>query len=292
MKFRTTIILVILAFFLALFKYCGSSKTSAETLLPGKTATDADLNQKVTQLETKVKKLSSSLSKVVKTVNSLNKKVRTLGESEPGGDYAMKVGALEMRVLEMDSTIAQIKGDLSYLNNRLKMAENRAQYADSINFEILSQLVILENRILSMSANLTEYNEVSEGASEEMEAVASSYKDRYLQALKLHQSNRNDDAIAMFRRLISEDMKHGLSDNAQYWIGECYYSLKQYQRAIVEFQKVFSFASTNKDDDAQFKLGLCYLALGDAEKARDAFQRLIDYFPNSEYVGKTKQIMK
>ena len=65
-----------------------------------------------------------------------------------------------------------------------------------------------------------------------------------------------------------------------------------YQRAIIEFKKVFSFANTNKSDDAQFKLGLCHAALGDRKKAIDEFQRLIDYFPQSEYVERAKQFMK
>lgn len=86
-------------------------------------------------------------------------------------------------------------------------------------------------------------------------------------------------------------MKNKLADNAQYWIGECYYSLKNYQRAIIEFEKVFSFPNSNKNDDAQFKLGLCYAAIGNRVKAREEFQRLIDYFPKSEYVTRAKQFL-
>ena len=74
-----------------------------------------------------------------------------------------------------------------------------------------------------------------------------------------------------------------LSDNCQYWIGESYYGLRNYNQAIAEFEKVFSFANSNKIDDAQLKLGVCYLRLGDKAQARNEFDRLLSAYPSSEY---------
>jgi hypothetical protein len=42
------------------------------------------------------------------------------------------------------------------LSRQLELYKRRTAYTDSLNFEILSQLVILENRIVSLSASLSE----------------------------------------------------------------------------------------------------------------------------------------
>ena len=119
----------------------------------------------------------------------------------------------------------------------------------------------------------------------------SSFNGRYQEALQSYRSRQYRNAIQKFEMLLGMDSKHTLSDNCQYWIGECYYGLGQYQQAIVAFQKVFSFVNTNKNADAQLKLGLCYMQLKDYEKAKGEFQKLIDSYPTSEFVTNAKRYM-
>ena len=114
------------------------------------------------------------------------------------------------------------------------------------------------------------------------------YVDRKL----FFQNQEFDDAIVGFKELVSSDATNDLADNCQYWLAECYYSKKDFKRAIGEFTKVFNYAGTDKDDDAQLKLGLAYQSMGSIEKAKEEFQRLIDYFPGSEYYPKAKDALK
>ena len=88
------------------------------------------------------------------------------------------------------------------------------------------------------------------------------------------------------------DPSNVLADNSQYWLGECYYTMKNYKRAIIEFEKVFMFPGTDKDDDAQLKLGHCHRSMGNIDKAREEYQRLIDYFPGSEFYDKGRESLK
>ena len=78
----------------------------------------------------------------------------------------------------------------------------------------------------------------------------------------------------------------------QYWLAECYYTMKNYKRAVSEFTKVFSFPATDKDDDAQLKLGHCYRSMGNTKKAIEEYQRLVDYFPGSEFYSKALESIK
>ena len=115
------------------------------------------------------------------------------------------------------------------------------------------------------------------------------YQQRYDQALDLFHSSQYKSAREMFQSLLASDAGNNLSDNAQYWIGECNYAMRQYKKAIMDFEKVFTFPQSNKNDAAQFKLGLCYEQLGDSAKAREEFQRLVDVYPKSEYLSRARQ---
>jgi tol-pal system protein YbgF len=118
-----------------------------------------------------------------------------------------------------------------------------------------------------------------------------SYSNRYQEALQAYRSQRFSEAIQKFEALLTENGKNSLADNCQYWIGEAYYDQGNFNQAIVSFQKVFSFPSSNKDDSAQLKLGLCYVKLNDKPKAREEFQRLINNYPSSEYLGIARQFI-
>ena len=118
---------------------------------------------------------------------------------------------------------------------------------------------------------------------------AGEYEQRYQDGFNLFQSRNYKAAIEVFEALLASSSSHSLSDNAQFWIGECHYALGQYKAAIIDFEKVFTFPKSNKNPDAQFKLGLSYVRLGESDKARDEFQRLLDVYPDSDYVSRAQQ---
>lgn len=258
-----------------------------------KPKTDESTEQLV-ELQNRVAGIEDRLSKTIKLVNRLSEKVKTSMEpARPQPESGEQLSRLDSTIQVLESATAAISNELVRIQRQVAQNARRASYTDSINFEILSQLVILENRIVSLGTILNEKQSVAEAkAPGETYTAGGSYRDRYLQALTCYQNGDYEAAIQLFRQLLNEDKDHELADNAQYWIGECFYSMKQYKRAIVEFENVFSFKNSNKEDDAQFKLGLCYAAMGEREQAVDEFQRLIDYYPQSEYVKNAKQFVK
>ncbi len=116
-------------------------------------------------------------------------------------------------------------------------------------------------------------------------------KKLYIEGLENFQSSNYDRAIDIFNELLNMPLNE-LTDNAQYWIAECYYSQKKYDKAIEEFEKVLSYSNSEKDDDAQLKLGLANDSLGNIDKAREEYLRIILYYPSSEYYYKAKMALK
>ena len=121
--------------------------------------------------------------------------------------------------------------------------------------------------------------------------IKGNYKEDYQMALEEYYNRNYKQAIQMFEELLARDSSNSLADNCRYWIGECYYGLGNYNQAIIEFTKVFSFTKSNKMDDAQLKLGLCYWRLGDRDRAVQEFERLVNEYPDSEYVEKAREFL-
>ncbi len=85
---------------------------------------------------------------------------------------------------------------------------------------------------------------------------------------------------------------HSLSDNAQYWIGECYYAEELYREAAIAFRRVLVvFQKSNKHPDAFFKLGLCYFRQDQMEKAAEHWNRLRQLYPESRAAGLARKYL-
>ncbi|MGH7768458.1 MAG: tol-pal system protein YbgF, partial [Candidatus Binatia bacterium] len=100
-------------------------------------------------------------------------------------------------------------------------------------------------------------------------------------------------AIPRLREFLKKYSNSGLADNAQYWLGECYYGLKEYDQAILEFDAVRrKYPKGDKVPAALLKQGFAFAELGDKVDARLILQELVDRFPQSEEAGRAKQRLK
>jgi len=114
----------------------------------------------------------------------------------------------------------------------------------------------------------------------------------YKAALQDYRDREYGQAIGEFSEILMVAPESEWADNAQYWIGECYYGLGNYEQALKEFRKVLSYPESEKDDDASFKIALCYIKLGDDEMAREALRKFLEDYPESEYVPRALKLLE
>ena len=97
-----------------------------------------------------------------------------------------------------------------------------------------------------------------------------------------------------FKNLINKFPKSVHADNAQFWIGEIYYSEKWYEKAILEYQKVIEkYPKGNKVPASLLKQGFAFLNLGDKANARLILQELVKkYSKSNEAKIATKKLKK
>ncbi|MDZ7262987.1 MAG: tetratricopeptide repeat protein [candidate division KSB1 bacterium] len=210
--------------------------------------------------------------------------------SEPNADEAEVLQLLGIKSAEPTTPAAadqptsqkedQLKAEISELER--KLAEK-----DSEILSLKSDLMAREDKISKLETGAAPQVQPRSAA----RAATGNFRDDYQAALAEYNSRNYKVAIQMFEELLAREPANSLSDNCRYWIGECYYGLGNFNQAIIEFTKVFSYNRSNKADAAQLKLGLCYWRLGNQERARQEFERLISDYPKSEYVGKAQQFL-
>ncbi len=175
---------------------------------------------------------------------------------------------MQGKIENMESTISQMNKEL----NQLK-----------------AELLTKDQKIADLESK--EQKEPVKELKPQPVQVSDDFVAEYKNALNLFMSKKYLNSLNLFSTLLEKNRTHSLSDNCQYWIGECYYQLKQYNQAIIAFEKVFTFPSSNKDDDSQIKLGKTYIMLGQKQKAKEEFNRLINKFPKSEYIRMAKSYL-
>ena len=196
--------------------------------------------------------------------------------------------------LSTDSIEQDYLNILNRVQKKIQILEDRTFYTDSLYFEIVKDMVLVENKISSLILSFKEMNDLSVNKTTKVipQITDEEYTAKYIESLSHYQNAEWNLSLNGFNYLIQVDSNHDLADNCQYWIGEVYYALTDYNRSIKEFKKVFSFPGTNKSDDAQFKMGLCYMNIGQIDMARQEFNNLLEFHPNSEYYKRAKNYLR
>jgi tol-pal system protein YbgF len=98
------------------------------------------------------------------------------------------------------------------------------------------------------------------------------------------------NALKQFEAFLLAYPKSEYADNAQYWIGECYYQQGNYEEAIVAYDKVMKkYPKGDKVPSALLKQGFAFLDLGDRTDAKLIFNKIMKDYPQSpqaEIAGK------
>lgn len=90
-------------------------------------------------------------------------------------------------------------------------------------------------------------------------------------------------AIEGFNLYIEQFPRSPLSDNALYWIGECHFSIREYTKAIEQFNNlILDYPDGDKAPAAYLKKGISLIELGKKEEALMVFKLLISKYPLEE----------
>lgn len=266
-------------------------QTQQRTTQPTRT-TSAAISQEIRRINGRLavlKRESDSLrTRVVVLERNLRAATAVVPELRASLEAAVKAKAA------MDSSELTLVNQLSLIMNKIRLLEDKAAYIDSTNFEILAQLVLLENKIVSLTGS---FNDIMAARQTESPPTSTAWTDeefrrRYIQALTSYQNGQYREAVQKFSDLVGSGSQHELADNAQYWLAESFYAMKDFKRAITEFERVFQYPASDKGDDARYKIALSYWNVGSHDRARIEFQKLLDEYPDTDLGEKARRFLQ
>ena len=185
-----------------------------------------------------------------------------------------QVEQLEGRLGRRNSTIDSLKIILGRMDGEISSMESEIQKRPEI-----TQVRAYEEAGAALPVSRTTSTSSSE------------FQMRYDAALNHFNKNNYRTALSEFSSLLKYSPNHTLADNCQYWIAECHYAMKEYDEAIAQFLKVYSYKAKDKYDDAQIMIGLAYLKKGDVPRAKKELSSVLLYYPNSQFAQRAQQLI-
>jgi len=254
-------------------------------------------------------------------VVALNRKVSNLEQTmdkRVGDDLDAKLGSIRSSQAATGADLDQIKGDMAKLSARVqdnervikRTVERDLGEQDRIKetMEDLSRRVTRLERLLAHQQEYLGLEPPPELMEEKTEGVPAPVQpgtapvpgveekkeetpgegaggadlQAYDQALALYQSGKVEDAIEGFQAFLRNYPKSDRADNAQFWVGECYMSLKQYEKAILAYQEVIKkYPKGNKVPNALLRQAMAFLEINDKTSSKLLLRKIIKSYPRS-----------
>lgn len=191
---------------------------------------------------------------------------------------ASALGTIDQLRQDFDS----IKGSIEANSHLIKMAQSDN---DRLRRDMTDRLAAIEERLQIYDMQISK-------AVGSISPKSSNETDSYQKGLDQIRASEFLSAVASFRAFLKAYPKSELSPNAQYWIGECYFAMKDYQKAIKEFQLVVDrYPRSDKALAAGLKQGFSFAELGMNEEAKMFLNKVIREKPGSDEAVRAKEKM-
>jgi tol-pal system protein YbgF len=191
---------------------------------------------------------------------------RQIGQSSRDGDQ---------RVKDLEARVAKLTEGFKTQEGQLKAREE--------------ELRELQKNIRQQPVAGSSSAEKTEASAAENEAVKTDYEIAW-RALEKKDYRLS---ISRFKEFLQKHPKSKLAINAQYWIGESHYALREFDQAILEFDAVRSrYPQADKVPAALLKQGFAFAELGEKVNARLILQEVVEKYAQSLEAAQAKQKLR
>jgi len=221
-----------------------------------------------------------------------------IDESVKGSNSALEL-AQQLERLRQEMT--QLRGQIEVLGNDIQMAAKRQR---DMYVDLDTRLKRMEQQSAeapapaaspqagaASAAAAAAAGTAAAGTAAATPAPASDREARAYEAAQAQRKAANfQGAIAGFRNFIAEFPKSSLNHRAQYWIGDCYYNLRDFKNAIASQQRLISaYPNSTSVPDALLNIASSQVELGDAAGARRTLDKLVARYPASDAAEKARR---
>ncbi len=186
---------------------------------------------------------------------------------------------------------AKLRGLVETLNYELESTKKRQQ---DFYIDLDGRLRKLEPQSASASdAKPGEETKTPADAGKKVVTDPAAESREYEAALNLFKANKIKDAAGAFEAFVKAHPDSTLAPNAQYWLGNAQYSLRDCKRSIDAHKLVISKWPQNpKAPDSMINIATCQQEQGDAKGAKATLESVLTKYPDSPAAATAKQRLK
>ncbi len=209
--------------------------------------------------------------------------------------------ATQAEIAANTDAIAELRAEIAYVNNELILLKNTGVSKNSgrsrVNQNALkgtdrsTPIIIEETDVEGMIIDLNKKSSTPDIVIID-DAVATK-SSTYSFAMELLKSKKYTDSRARFQEYIDKYPGDSLASNAQYWIGETYYSLNNMNDALNAFEMVVAnYPRSSKVPDAHLKIAFIKDVTGKRPEAVEILNTVITSYPKSTSAKLAKQKLR
>lgn len=265
-----------------------------------------DLNQQIQRTNDRITGVERGVVGVKDGTSGVLKEIEKSNERTDGAIKSLRNSQAESRVVttELMDQIRQLRGAIDGLKRDISATSTRTSKREEEEKGLREKLDNLTFKInfLENFLGIGKKDEIADAAAEKTvrppappkEAggkVRTDKESLYAAAYELFREAKYDKSREGFENFLKQYPETEFSDNAQFWIAECFYFEKKYEKAIIEYDKVVkNYPEGNKVPFALLKQGLSFEKLGDKASAKLLLQQVIRDFPNTSQsrIARTK----
>jgi len=232
------------------------------------------LQEDLSSLKEDNERIRKDTDRIVKFNESLRK-----SQADTGADF-----------ISLRNQIQKLRGEIENLEMKLTTLQSNLKAEDSAGirkkFDDISFRINYIENFLGVGKKAQEDTITVTEKRKNTKTIAPNVKvdkeKTYSEAYKTFKKGDYKGAREKFRKFVEIFPSTEYSDNAQFWIGECYYFEKNYEKAILEYENVIKkYPKGNKVPNALLKQALSFMELGDKASAKLLLQRVMKEYPNT-----------
>jgi TolA-binding protein len=186
--------------------------------------------------------------------------------------------------------IDEIKSELTKMNGRLEDLERAKN--ESASAAGKDEFKKLETRIVELEQAQGQMIEAIKKIKESPAVENATSSDLLEKGKAQFQEDDCDSAVETFTSVL-KSAKGAKAEEATFYRAECYFKLKQFKKAIVDYSRFpEKFTKSKHMPVALLKIGSSFELLGMKDDAKGFYQELIEKFPKSPEAKKAKAKLK
>lgn len=223
-----------------------------------------------------------------RSINEKRAKVSVVGDLNETSDYKQTNQQPKSQIpVIADNKPAENKNVKSnYKPKRVILSNEKIN--EKQNEKIKENKEIKEPKVVTATPNETNKPKVVD----EVSKKENTQDEKLSIAMNNIKSKKYKEAINELIEVLNSTNNANLKGETQFYLGESYLNLRNYDKAIDYFKSVLKSPNTDYYDDSSFKIADSYYKKGDKSSAKNEFQNFVKNYPSSNFLPFARKMIQ